>query len=425
MNLFHRTASFPQQRDPSELLELRIAPLHEPGLRLEHQEQGKMPFHINLRSGELLASLPVATGSLVLIVDKSPSMRDNGKWDAVRDCVTAYLQTNPGIDVTLIAFDSDAEVLGQVQAGDRRGMEAIVRNLHALRLGGGTRIDVGLQCALDTLQHSTERVHIVLLTDGRSQQAHLTITKIPMLNQREITVSVIGTDDVDIHAMQQLTDATNGELGYVSRLSHGELLLFLQRHTQQAQNTVITNVRLALNLNDGVQLVEASKSYPDVITYPITAPFEARVGDLQRAEGVQFYGVVNYPMPGQDTRFEVAEAMVTFDVPQLGVRNANITRPLTLTLVASATPAVNGEVQQALQRTRMQRHTEAAANASTPDQAIQELSQALRHSQALGDARKTQTLASLIDATRSTNVVSSDARKTMVVTGRSTRIVGR
>ena len=113
------------------------------------------------------ASAPM---NLALVIDRSGSMKGDRIANAMNAAVSAIERLRDGDSVTVVAFDSAAQVVvspTRVSAASRPAMEAAVRNI---RLGGDTCISCGLQEAMQQLARtslSDDRVNrMILLSDG-------------------------------------------------------------------------------------------------------------------------------------------------------------------------------------------------------------------------------------------------------------------
>jgi len=350
-------------------------------------------------------------------------MADDGKLQSVVAAIDSLLHEPPSSDLIVVAFNERAELVGRVPAGEAGATADIRRRVAALQPANGTRIDQGIELAVQELGRNAGVSTIVLMTDGQTQEEQLTRNLMSELQRREIGLHVVGTDDVNISLARDLTDATNGELAYLTRLTASELAGFFGRQIQASGNITVRNVQVALRPLPGVRLLSAAKAWPDAIAYPVTQDLIVRLGDLIRGDRLELYAEFAVPVPPYDARVHVANVDVSFDLPQAGQYGLRLTTPLVATFVAGAVSQTNPEVLGALHRVKASAEMDLASRATTPDEALRLLQSAGRRTRLVGDSRKTVLIGELADTIRKTRTVSDDTRKTAVAVGRHTKVV--
>lgn len=99
----------------------------------------------------------------VLVIDRSLSMENAGKMDGAQAAALAFVaQMRPGDQTGILAFNSEAEWANPISA-DATDLDLAIRRL---RPEGGTAIYDSVLTALETLQHTSGRPVLLVLTDG-------------------------------------------------------------------------------------------------------------------------------------------------------------------------------------------------------------------------------------------------------------------
>ena len=101
--------------------------------------------------------------TVVLVVDRSGSMNEDGRIERLREAVAAFLEARPeGSRVAVVAFGSEVEVIAPFTVESEPVRTAVNR----LRPGGGTRFYDAVAGAVEILDGEPGRRAIVALTDG-------------------------------------------------------------------------------------------------------------------------------------------------------------------------------------------------------------------------------------------------------------------
>ncbi len=212
------------------------------------------------KSGTSAASSPM---NLALVIDRSGSMKGDRIANAMNAAVSAIERLRDGDSVTVVAFDSAAQVVvppTRVSTASRASMEAAVRNI---RLGGDTCISCGLQEAMQQLAQTSlsgDRVNrMILLSDGATNSG---IKDVPGLramagrmNAKGVTISTIGVDvDFDEKVMAALAAEGNGRHYFVANAS-GLPAVFAQEF-DDILASVAKEAELSIELAPGVEVAE-------------------------------------------------------------------------------------------------------------------------------------------------------------------------
>ena len=140
-----------------------------------------------------------------LILDRSTSMGDFGKMEALRDGAWKYFvqAVRRSHAVGAVTFGDDARVL--YGAGiDARRFQA---RLDTLRPFGRTRMDAGLDLAAARLRFRSGARSALLLTDGVPDDPEATLRAAATLRGLGVRLVAIGTGDADAAFLQALAGA--------------------------------------------------------------------------------------------------------------------------------------------------------------------------------------------------------------------------
>jgi Ca-activated chloride channel homolog len=176
---------------------------------------------VTIRQGDRLveASSPVAplddsrSMGVVLLIDTSASMRDNGAIERAREAALAFVEGKAaGDQVAVVAFNDDVTVL-QGFTADPALLEAAIEKLGP---GGGTSIYDGVVRSTALLERAeTLQPNILLLTDGtdRSSRASLDQAVGALTRTGTALFSVlIQTEDAGADAVQRLAEGERRRL---------------------------------------------------------------------------------------------------------------------------------------------------------------------------------------------------------------------
>ncbi|MDB4934720.1 MAG: hypothetical protein JWP87_1692 [Labilithrix sp.] len=210
--------------------------------------------------GSAIAAAPM---NLALVIDRSGSMKGDRIANAMNAAVGAIERLRDGDSVTVVAFDSSAQVVvppTRVSSSSRASMEAAVRNI---RLGGDTCISCGMLEGMQQLAQTSlsgDRVNrMILLSDGATNSG---IKDVPGLRamanrmtSKGVTISTIGVDvDFDEKVMAALAAEGNGRHYFVAN-SSGLPAVFSQEF-DDILASVAKEAELAIELAPGVEVAE-------------------------------------------------------------------------------------------------------------------------------------------------------------------------
>jgi Mg-chelatase subunit ChlD len=162
--------------------------------------------------------------ALILIVDKSSSMEGRKMEIARLAAIGAVNNLKPADQVGVLAFDNTFEWALPIRKAENK--EFINRIIAGIRPDGGTQIAPALQEAFTNMRRvQAASRHIVLLTDGISEEGNSFATASSAKNER-ITISTVGIgQDVNKAYLERVAQLAGGKSYFVLDLSQLEQIL--------------------------------------------------------------------------------------------------------------------------------------------------------------------------------------------------------
>ena len=153
--------------------------------------------------------------AIVLAVDKSGSMAvpSGGyvKIDLAKEAAVSVVEFLTDKDqIGVIAFDAEAQEIVRLEKIGDKG--AIEDRIGRIQPRGGTNVHPALEMAYTWLRDAdTQLKHVILVSDGRSQQPDASYTLVSQMAQGKITVSTIAIgSDADKKMMKNIADLGGG-----------------------------------------------------------------------------------------------------------------------------------------------------------------------------------------------------------------------
>jgi uncharacterized membrane protein len=220
--------------------------------------------------------------ALILIIDKSSSMRDFGentyvsKFDmAVQAAQLAVNSLRTGDTVGVIAFDNDFEWAVPVQQINSDNDKARVdQMIGAIRIGRTTAI----YPAVVEATHAMEKVsaptrHLVLLTDGREQLQPDYTSILQELNQDNINLSTIGIgSDADRDLLTQLAQDGHGRYYFTEQPENIPKIVFKEVDLSLQQSTLEGTIQPHIAASSPVLNGFRPQDLPQIGGYDLTVP---------------------------------------------------------------------------------------------------------------------------------------------------------
>jgi len=209
------------------------------------------------------------TRHVALVVDASGSMggenieraRDGASW--------IFGLLDPDDYVTIVAFDSSAEVVLRPTRWGDTSREAAMDHVEDLTAGGGTDMFDGLETARDALEsiaygNDTDAVsRILLLSDGKDNEhdpaAFADLAETIDESGIRIKAAGIGTE-YNEETIRTLGTKGRGEWTHLE--APGDIEAFFGEAVEAARDVVAADARLELDVANGVEVSEVYRALP-------------------------------------------------------------------------------------------------------------------------------------------------------------------
>ena len=215
--------------------------------------------------------------SIVLAVDKSGSMAAASgryaKMDLAKEAAVSVIELLKDKDqVGVVAFDAEAEeIIGLGKVSSKGELE---NRIAGIQVGGGTNAYPALSMAHKWLKNAdTQLKHVVLVSDGKSQQTDELYSLAGDMSKDKITVSTIaiGTD-ADKGTMRDIADLGLGR--YHETDDAGELPRILVKEAFAAARLIVERDFYPVMSGDSEMLKGIEQSLPLLRGYIGTSPKE-------------------------------------------------------------------------------------------------------------------------------------------------------
>ena len=400
---------------------------HRELLPADSKEQ-KLFLMLKLRpTKDVAASRPSIT--FVFLIDTSGSMTEDvgakTKIDIVIESLHRLVNSgrfNPSDRIAIIQFDDTAStIIGLTPPTQISQLESAINRLRDF--SGLTYMALGLKEALNTLSRQTMTYRRVLIfTDGETSDEFECEELAKEFAQVGIPITALGIGDYNEDLLTMLTDTTAGvPYNVVAGNSNGGVEVTIDQlpnklieEFSEAQDEVITNLKMSLSTVKGVKLSRIIRVYPTNTEFPVTqAPYSLGNvrGDDETIFVLEFS--IESRLPG---RVRIAQLSLGYDIPGQNRRGEVTPQNLLVEFVAGQIAAqvdqeVMGYVQQANISQLVGQATKVADQ--NPEQANELLEKARRMTVKLGNTAMTESLEGAQDELRRTKKLSSDSRKTV------------
>ena len=195
-------------------IKVTVEALGSNGLPVTGLDRGAFSVSENGQQQTVVSAFPLQTSTrpldVMLVMDTSLSMRDNGKLRQAQDAATAFVaQMRPIDHVGLIQFDSQLTVVSPFTTD--RG--TLTKKIGGLTAQGNTRLYDALVLALTQAAITgSESRAIVLVTDGQDTESASGLSQVlGLIHASGFPVFTIGIGgDVDDRVLGQLAQASGG-----------------------------------------------------------------------------------------------------------------------------------------------------------------------------------------------------------------------
>jgi Ca-activated chloride channel family protein len=149
--------------------------------------------------------------AILLLIDTSGSMNDNGKLGEVKAAAQAFVQRQDLSENRLAVFGFGTNVQAAANLTDNK--PALEQAIAQISDGGGTKMDLAIQAATQELQSTSLQRSILLFTDGQpgyaganeQQEQAKTLAAGESAASQGINLVTVATGDADTNFLTQLT----------------------------------------------------------------------------------------------------------------------------------------------------------------------------------------------------------------------------
>lgn len=329
--------------------------------------------------------------------------------------------------IALVRFDSETSTLiGLTPATEISQIEDAIDRL--CDFSGGTCLGKGLKQALDLLanQGMTSR-RVFLFTDGETVDEDECKDLAQQFASNGVSITALGVGEYNEDLLVHLSNTTAGQCRHIvagaaigNDVSIMDLPDLLIADYQQAQNEVINNLAMEIKTVQGVNLVRATRVYPDLAEFSLTqSPYP--IGAVTGGDESVF--ILEFSVDSRaNSRMRIAQLGLTYDIPGLNRRGELPLQNVVVQFVtgqgasAQVDPEVMGYVQQRNISKLVDDATKMAS--SNPEQAEKLLETARRITVQIDNQAMLASLDQGIDELRKTRQISAGTGKTIKVGSR-------
>ncbi|RVX43494.1 Ca-activated chloride channel family protein [Nonomuraea polychroma] len=206
--------------------------VHVDGAKLPGSDEAVLRVGLQTRASDAAARRPA---NLTFVVDVSGSMAEPGRLDLVKSALRTLLdQLAPGDQVSIVAFDDEAEVLASMTPLTAR--DELKSAVDRLVTDGGTNLEAGLVTGYEEASKAfrpaaTNRV--ILLSDGLANQGSTEwqeiLDRVKEHAGKQVALLTVGVGrEYGDELMEQLADNGDGMAVYVSSQEEADKIFTTQ-----------------------------------------------------------------------------------------------------------------------------------------------------------------------------------------------------
>jgi len=203
--------------------------------------------------------------NLILVLDRSTSMRNDGRLDRLRMAAFQIIEQLNAEDILgIVAFSDDAEVI--VPAGKLINPAAARAQIAMMQPSGGTEILKGLKTGVDQVRRYASKQyinHIILLTDGQTyDDERQSLELAGEIARRGIGISAMGLgNDWNDVFLDHLASATGGTSEYINAPSG--VARFLNERVRALGQAYVERLKLSIAPDVDVKLESVFRLSPN------------------------------------------------------------------------------------------------------------------------------------------------------------------
>ncbi len=249
---------------------------------------------------------------LWLVIDRSSSMRHQGKMALVKELVAEILQyLRPTDRLGLVAFDDRAELLLRPTPVHKRSI--FMHALEGLRPRGATEIAQALRVVDASVGHGRGHSVVWILTDGRTYGDEATALHLARnWAEQGILCDAFGLgDDWNEAFLDRLTGLTGGTTHYLESLAAARPIV--RDHLRRYHYARVRQLKMHFTLQQGVKLHALYRMGPEVAHLDLTSPVAVgTVGPHERWLVLAEFELPPLHRVKPDTRWTVVEGRLEF-----------------------------------------------------------------------------------------------------------------
>lgn len=226
--------------------------------REANQEQENFVF-LDITAKKEALGQPSAL-NLAIVIDRSGSMRGKRLENALSAARGMIERLRDGDVVSLVTYDTKAEVKVAATEIDGRSRFGILRQLDSITAQGDTCISCGLETASELLRRRSGMVEqVLLLSDGEAtsgiKEEGAFRDLAARIHRQGATISTIGVDvDYNERVMSAIAEEANGRHHFVENAA--KLISIFDEELKSLTNTVADEAELRVSLAPGVRLLQ-------------------------------------------------------------------------------------------------------------------------------------------------------------------------
>lgn len=264
-----------------------------------------------------------------LVLDVSGSM-GGAKMRRLKEAVNLVIDSLNDQDfISLITFSTSTKTLFNSRLiGDAAQREALKEQVRKLKARGGTHMGPAMKAGLKevTKRWAIDRVNrVVLLTDGETTKEKQCQKEAAHAAQLSIPIISLGIGhDWNEDLLLEIADKSEGQADYIADAN--EVTQYFQDTVQAMQATVVKNALLTLRLVNGVQARKVWRVVPLISDLGYKPLSERHVsvplGELEKKGQVLLVELMLSPR--QAGTYRIAQAEISYDVPQLNLTQEKV-----------------------------------------------------------------------------------------------------
>lgn len=210
--------------------------------------------------------------SVALVVDRSGSMGGERMTDTQKAVTNFVRNIDENIDVGLLVFDDQAQVV--VPVGSNRNH--VLQGISGIQIGGGTSIYSGLQLAGQELDGKQGRKVVILLSDGEDGSADMIDGVLDDLKRKGISVYTIGVGGADTEYLSYIARKCGGK--FIQADSSGVLGEIYSAIGEYMVNDYVIELTAFMELEDFSRVIRITVDIDDAFAekeYNVGVPLDA------------------------------------------------------------------------------------------------------------------------------------------------------